>query len=61
MTTKQLLHKLQLNAMMPTIIENGLMLIIGTFSSDLKKARNYKTIARITIYNNLENIFNGGN
>jgi hypothetical protein len=61
MTTKQLLHKLQLVAMMPTIIENGLMLVIGIFSSDLKKARNYKAIARITIYNNLENIFNGGN
>ncbi|MGD8292065.1 MAG: hypothetical protein PVF37_10200 [Desulfobacterales bacterium] len=61
MTTKQLLHKLQLVAMMPTIIENGLMLVIGIFSSDLKKARNYKAIKGIIIYNNLEIIFNGGN
>jgi hypothetical protein len=60
MTIKHLLHKLQLIAMMPTIIENGPMLVIGIFSSDLKKGRNYKTIAGITIKNDFENIFNGG-
>jgi len=46
--------------MMPTIIENGSMLVIGIFSSDLKKGRNYKTIAGITIKNDFENIFIGG-
>jgi hypothetical protein len=44
---------------MPTIIENGTMLVIGFFFSDLKKGRNYKTITDITIKNHSENIFKG--
>ena len=56
MTTIHLLHKLQLIAIMPTTIEDGSMLVIGYFFLDLKKGRNYKTIAGITIKNDSENI-----
>ena len=57
MTTIDLLHRLQLIAIMPTMIENGPMLVIGYFFLDLKKGRNYKTDASITIKNDSENIF----
>ena len=59
MPTIQVLHKLQLIAIMPTIIENGPMLVIGFFFSDLKKGRNYIKITGITIKNDSKNIFKG--
>ena len=59
MTTIQVLHKLQLIAIRPTIIENGPMWVIGFFFSDLKKGRNYITITGITIKNDSKNIFKG--